>query len=210
MQKSTRRDTRAALIRAAERLFAERGLGGVSVRDITRAAGARNESALHYHFGGMEPLMREVFASRYREIEQARRTEIARLDAAGRGDEIEALLAAAIGPLFEACEDEEGRLYVRFCVQLASDPRFDLAELVEEIGMESAIDLGRRLRTMLDGLPVTVLSARLRRLLPISIQLAADHVRQVEAGTALPFAAARAEAAVSLAGFLKAQPALPR
>jgi AcrR family transcriptional regulator len=62
MEKSRRRDTKEKLIRAAERLFAEKGLAGVSVRDITLAAGARNQSALHYHFGCMEDLIREILS----------------------------------------------------------------------------------------------------------------------------------------------------
>ncbi|MDZ7826474.1 MAG: helix-turn-helix domain-containing protein [Gammaproteobacteria bacterium] len=68
MKGPKRQDTKAALIRAGERLFAEKGLAGVSVRDITEAAGARNQSALHYHFGCMEELIREIFAQRFREI----------------------------------------------------------------------------------------------------------------------------------------------
>ena len=45
MQQSTRQKTKAALIQSAERLFAEKGLGSVSVKEITRAAGAKNPSA---------------------------------------------------------------------------------------------------------------------------------------------------------------------
>ena len=56
--KASKATTKTRLIRAAERLFAENGLGAVSVRDITRAAGAKNESALHYHFGSKEALIR--------------------------------------------------------------------------------------------------------------------------------------------------------
>ena len=44
MQQPLRQNTKAALMSAAERLIAEKGLGGVSVREITKAAGARNES----------------------------------------------------------------------------------------------------------------------------------------------------------------------
>ena len=71
--------TKSSLIRAAERLFAERGLGTVTVKDITVAAGARNPSAVHYHFGNIEALIREVFAHRYELIEQARIARLAKL-----------------------------------------------------------------------------------------------------------------------------------
>ena len=57
MQQPIRQSTKNALIRSAERLFAEKGLGTVSVKELTRAAGARNPSADHYHFGEVETLI---------------------------------------------------------------------------------------------------------------------------------------------------------
>jgi len=48
---------------AAERLFAERGFAGTSVRDITDAAGA-NLGAVNYHFRSKAQLYAEVFARR--------------------------------------------------------------------------------------------------------------------------------------------------
>ena len=42
-------DIRQRLLDTAEALFAERGFFGVSVRDITEAAGVRNAS-INYHF----------------------------------------------------------------------------------------------------------------------------------------------------------------
>lgn len=204
MEENRNVGTKAALVRAAERLFAEKGLGGVSVRDITRAAGARNESALHYHFGGMESLIREVFANRYRAIEQSRLLRLAKIDGSKHGVDLVVLMEAAVGPLFEACQEEDGRLYSRFCVQLATDPRFNLVELVREVAMESVIALGQRLRTCLLHLPEDVLAVRLRRLFTLSLVLTADYAREIDAGTAPPLATAIGEAAASLAGFLKA------
>jgi AcrR family transcriptional regulator len=52
-------DTRARLLRAAERLFAERGFKKVTVRDICRAARA-NVAAINYHFGDKNGLYRVV------------------------------------------------------------------------------------------------------------------------------------------------------
>ena len=60
MHPPTRQSTKTALIRSAERLFAEKGLGTVSVKEITRAAGARNPSAVHYHFGNVETLINQI------------------------------------------------------------------------------------------------------------------------------------------------------
>lgn len=48
------------LISAAERLFAERGIDGVSLREITREANQRNTTALQYHFGDRDGLLRAL------------------------------------------------------------------------------------------------------------------------------------------------------
>lgn len=201
-----RQNTKSALIRAAERLFAEKGLGTVSVRDITRAAGARNESALHYHFGGIEALIREVFAQRYREIEEIRLARIAEFDAAQKSDDVGALMEAAVGPLFEACAEESGRVYVSFLVQLVTDPRFDLAELVNDLAPQCAVAVKERALAALAHMPQDTLLPRLRQMFTISIILTADYARLVDAGTAPPVEKAVREAGACLAGFLQAAP----
>ncbi len=197
-------NTKAALIRAAERLFAEKGLGGVSVKDITRAAGARNESALHYHFGGVDALIREVFANRYREIEEARTALLAELQLDKAGDEVEAVLEAAITPFMAVCLKKDGRLYARFCVQLATDPRFDIGEIVSELGMPSLETLRGLLVGRLRDIPNDILATRLRRTFIVSLVLAADYARQIELGTAPTIEKATREASATLAGFLRA------
>ena len=52
-------ETRARLLKAAERLFADRGFKKVTVRDICRVAHA-NVAAVNYHFGDKLGLYREV------------------------------------------------------------------------------------------------------------------------------------------------------
>ncbi|HEX4250494.1 MAG TPA: TetR family transcriptional regulator [Pseudonocardia sp.] len=51
---------RDALRRTAEQLFAAHGVDGVSVRQITRDAGQRNSTAVAYHFGSRDGLLRAV------------------------------------------------------------------------------------------------------------------------------------------------------
>ena len=52
-------ETRARVLNAAARLFAERGLARVTVRDICKKARA-NVAAVNYHFGGKDGLYRAV------------------------------------------------------------------------------------------------------------------------------------------------------
>lgn len=204
--KTVRQDTKAALMRAAERLFAEKGLGGVTVRDITLAAGARNQSALHYHFGDMGELIREVFAHRFRAIENARKERLAEMEAAGTDGDVLKLMEAGVSPLFEACHEDDGRLYARFCVQLMTDPRFDMLKLITDTGMESATYLRDRFREALAELPDDILANRQRRLVTISMILMADYAGLIEAGNAPPLDVATRDAALTLSGFLMAPP----
>ena len=50
-------DTKARLLDHAEKMFAEDGIFAVTNRQITEAAGQKNESALNYHFGTRNELI---------------------------------------------------------------------------------------------------------------------------------------------------------
>jgi TetR/AcrR family transcriptional regulator len=51
--------TRRAVLDAAERLFADRGFAGTSMRDIASASGV-SQPLIHHHFGGKEALYTAV------------------------------------------------------------------------------------------------------------------------------------------------------
>lgn len=205
MRRSTHQDTRAALLQAAQRLIAERGFGTVSVKDITLAAGARNPSAVHYHFGNVEELIKEVFTQRYSAIEQKRALCLARVEEADPARRLVALMAAAIAPFMESCLEEEGRLYVRFCLQFSSDPRFDLLQLVTEFGMPSLLSLRAQIADCVPDIPEVVLNERLRQAFSISLLQAAGYVRQLEAGLQITVESAVREASATLSGYIAAK-----
>jgi len=50
----------SAIITAAERLFAARGIEGASLREIMREAGQRNTTSLQYHFRDRDGLLRAL------------------------------------------------------------------------------------------------------------------------------------------------------
>ncbi len=60
MERTEAKPTRKKLLESARILFLERGYEGVSIRDVTDAAGA-NVASINYHFGGKDNLYREVF-----------------------------------------------------------------------------------------------------------------------------------------------------
>ncbi|HZV81412.1 MAG TPA: TetR family transcriptional regulator [Geobacteraceae bacterium] len=60
----TKADCRGKLMEVGARLFAERGLHGVSVRELSQAAGA-SISMISYYFGGKEGLYAAVLAEQF-------------------------------------------------------------------------------------------------------------------------------------------------
>ncbi|MCO6188489.1 TetR/AcrR family transcriptional regulator [Rhizobium sp. L1K21] len=80
-----RADTRLSLILAAERIFSEEGISNTSLRRITQAAGQRNESAIHYHFGSREGVVQAILDLRTTPINAARIALVEEMRAAAGG-----------------------------------------------------------------------------------------------------------------------------
>jgi AcrR family transcriptional regulator len=107
---------RARILAAAARLFGERGLAGVGLREITTAAGT-NLAAVNYHFGSKEKLLRDLFAQGARPITEERLRLLA-LCKPGRGRPpmLEQVLDAFLRPAFSHGA-EFGRLRARLSVE---------------------------------------------------------------------------------------------
>ncbi len=90
-----------ALIEKSEALFAEHGIHNVSLRMIIEAAGSSDRNAVGYYFGSKNELLKEIYAHRAATIEQRRQQLLARVEEAGLGNEIMALLFVGYWPVFE-------------------------------------------------------------------------------------------------------------
>ncbi len=95
-----RPDTRERLLDAAERLFAERGLGATSLRAVTKTADA-NLAAVHYHFGSKEELLSAVVARRVRPINEERLRLLDQLEvrSGDRSPALDEILSALLLPM---------------------------------------------------------------------------------------------------------------
>lgn len=114
--------TREKILAAAEKLFAKRGIDGVSVREILAHAKV-NVALAHRYFGGRDGLIDEVLRRAVGPLNEHR---LLLLDAAeARGDRmvledvLRALFAPSIRWLFE--QPERARLLAQ--LQTANDPR---------------------------------------------------------------------------------------
>jgi AcrR family transcriptional regulator len=103
---------RLRILRAAERLMAADGIDGVSLREINRAAGQGNASAIQYHFGDREGLVIAIL-ERHQVASEPRRHALLDEYARGPGD-LRVLAEALVVPLIERLADPDGgREYVQ-------------------------------------------------------------------------------------------------
>lgn len=109
--------TRMALLSAATRLFAAQGIDGPSIDAIVRAAGARNASAVNYHFGSRAGLLQAVLDHHVEPIDARRR---ALLEASANGSEpsLELLAELTIDPLIDHLDRPLGAEYLRIRAEL--------------------------------------------------------------------------------------------
>src|SRR3984893_3454319 len=95
--------TRTAILAAAERLYADRGFGDVTLRDIVAAAGV-NLAAVNYHFGSKDELIAELFVTRSLALNRERLNELKLAEEAGGGRaDINSILRALVGPTLRGC-----------------------------------------------------------------------------------------------------------
>jgi len=126
-------DTRERLLLTAERLFAERGLHGVSMREITREAGQKNVSALYYHFGSRNEVIEAIFEKRMNGIDARRRKMLETVESVEASDRLRAVVAALVWPIAERLfEPEDSRHYVRFLANVLNSPNTKIGEMVGE------------------------------------------------------------------------------
>jgi AcrR family transcriptional regulator len=114
--------TRTLLIAVAERLYAERGIAAVSLREIASAAGQRNNAAIQYHFGNTEGLLRAISVHRARITDTQRAAMLADAVSRPSGYEVIDLIEAMVRPL--SAHLAQGDHYLAFLSRLADERGF--------------------------------------------------------------------------------------
>lgn len=111
-------DAPSELISAAERLFAERGVDGVSLREITREANQRNTTALQYHFGDRDGLVRAIVA-KHMETVAVRRAALLELLAGRPGLTLRDGATVLVQPLIaKLTSDDGGPAFLQIAAEL--------------------------------------------------------------------------------------------
>lgn len=151
-------DTREKLIRAAEYLFARSGLD-VPIREIHERAGQRNASAIQYHFGSKQELIRAILdrhALGDDEIVQIR------ADLKQRREDPRAVVEAIVRRISGYLVTDESRDYVRLVFQLLvrAPLRKDLEAGIEHPDLLSFEAEANVIRTCVPQLPRQVIQER--------------------------------------------------
>jgi len=159
--KAPREHTRLQLILAAEKLFAESGIDGVSLRQINIEAGQKNSSAAHYHFGSKDALILSIYEHRMAHVNARRLMTLDNLQRTGNERSVRDIVGAIVHPIVEEIDaDVNGRHYIRFMAQAIGHPQLDLVALWQQEhsgGLTRALGL---LRAALPNVPETVFGQR--------------------------------------------------
>lgn len=118
------RATPDRLLRAAEKLFADHGLDGVSLRRIGREAGAGNVLAVQYWFTDRDGLIRALLERHHRPLEEARHRLLDAAEQVPEPERLRALARALVEPWSaELGHGASGTGYLRVACDLLHRPQ---------------------------------------------------------------------------------------
>jgi AcrR family transcriptional regulator len=141
---------RQHILETAERLFAEHGVLEVSLNEINKAAGQKNTSALHYHFGSRDGLLTAILDQH---VDGLRLQVGRRLDKLEQqsGSKILArdFVEAYIGPYLRKLNDVRGLRFLQINSMVLA---VDASRAIEQRDTASTDDLRPRIQNMLNWL----------------------------------------------------------
>jgi len=193
--------TKEQLVLTAERLFAEHGIDGVSLRQIAIEAGNANNSAVQYHFGSKDNLIQAIFEHRVPHLARRRRLLAEQRPLHDLRSYVECYLL----PMVEEAEDADS-YYVTFLSRLqnagAGIHPFD--RLPDSVKAPT-FEFYQAMATLLPEVPQTLLSTRVDRALAVCMHDSSDRALARRHGSpVLPFALHVSDLFDGLIGYLAA------
>jgi AcrR family transcriptional regulator len=175
--------TRERILDAAEQLWGEKGVVGVSLREIRIAAGARNTAAVQFHFGNREGLI-DALIERHMPAIGERQAELA--DAAP-DDDTRALVEVLVRPVAEyLARGESQRSWVKVMAELAALPQLELGDmsaLTPEAGVRAGTALFHQLE---QEVPRAIAFERIISMADMSVHLCAVYARLIDSTDGRP------------------------
>lgn len=175
--------TRDALLEQGALLFAREGVDRVTARQLHDAIGARNESALHYHFGGKTGLVQEILRIHFAAIEARRAQFVTAIAAEDRTTDLRALVHALAAPMAASLESPLGRAHLRIVAQ-RSHPALAYQSPFRAVEAPAGQAVARWLREALEELPDVIREERFASLRVQLVSLFAARARLLDDGPA--------------------------
>lgn len=160
-----RLSTPERILLAAEQLFSERGVDGVSLREITSTSGV-NSAAAHYHFGSKLAVLEQLFELRAQPIAEQRLKLLSELRYNRQGRPVlEDVLRAFLQPALEALSTPEGIAFTRLRARLSFENEEVRRHVLDKTFNHSSRLTLEALRKALPQLPASELNWRFHFLL---------------------------------------------
>jgi AcrR family transcriptional regulator len=182
---AVKRSAQENIVLTAERLFAEKGIDAVSLRQINTAAGLKNNAATHYHFGGKAGLIRAVVEYRAEGINERRQQLLDRLDEFPEKDPLKGLVQALVLPMAEHLGSHpQGSSYFRFVIQAVDNSFGGAREQIMHWHGDHYDQIRRRLRNLLADLPEEIFMQRFGMMLTLVVNSIAVWERDIPTDSA--------------------------
>jgi AcrR family transcriptional regulator len=123
--------TRDRILKTAERLFAERGFNGVSVRALAGAANV-NIASIGYHFHNKEGLLAEVYRRHCEPLIEERLRGLAAASSLAGSAKVAAIIEAFVRPALAQVDAEAGATFIRLRAVLSGENSELLEKLVAD------------------------------------------------------------------------------
>jgi len=149
---------------AAIKLFGESGVNSVSLREINRAAGAKNNSALHYHFKNKMGLVTAVINFIQAEFNRQRGIGLAALETKAKDNSLTVaeIMQLVISPYVAVIENYDwGFNAVRAVARMEFDGDAEVQKILNQSSQPDAKTLFRMLKILLPQLPPKLLKQRI-------------------------------------------------
>ena len=103
-QQSRSITTKKALMLAAEKLIAKKGIERVSIKEIVKTAGQKNESVLQYHFKNLQGLIKALQNFRSEQVRERRDMLLTQLLTETKKPKLRDLCRLMVLPSFQLCQ----------------------------------------------------------------------------------------------------------